>query len=88
MTTEEKINGVTAKITREPDAPSHFPKFKSIESLIADMIKRDVIYKFANINGERVAVKLEKTDEANDNWYENEMRINNHFHDLPIAMFK
>lgn len=56
--------------------------------MVKDMTKRDVIHKFANIGEDFYTVDLEKTDEANDNWYENEMRVSKNTPELPTNMFK
>lgn len=92
MTTTQKINGVTAKIEVEKGAKrSHLQTYSSLEKLVSYMTNNDVIHKGANIGDDFYIVDLEKTDEANENWYENEMRIKNkHFPqpDLPTDMYK
>lgn len=92
MKQTEKINGVTVKFEVEKNSKrNHLTSFNSLSDMVKDMTSRDVIHKGANIGDDFYIVDLEKTDEANDNWYENEMRINDkHFPqpNLPTDMYK
>lgn len=88
----QTINGVTAKITTgDVKYAERFKKFKSVEKAVDYMTSNDVIYGCYAIGTEMHTIELQKTDEANDNWYENEMRINNKYFpqpDLPTNMYR
>lgn len=93
METIEKIAGVTVTLIAEDYCPAHFKQeFKSIPDAVEYMKRNDVIYKPIRMGEKMVTLKLEKTVEANDNWYENEMRITprhmNPQPKLPTDMFK
>lgn len=84
-----KINHITCEIEIEENATrKHLTTFSTIEKMIDYMTSNDVIYKGANIGNDFYIVRLEKTDQANENWYENEMRTNKYFPDLPTNMYK
>lgn len=91
-TTTKVINGVTVKIQTEGNiAEDRFKLFTTLESAVNYMTKNDVFYKPTNIAGIMHTLSIEKTDEANENDYENLMKINNrHFTkpDLPTDMWK
>lgn len=89
MKTIRKINGVTAEVETRPGAPRHLAKFESIEKMVDYMTTNDVIHKGANVNGDMVIISLEKTEQASENWYKNEMRIGkNTANELPTNMYK
>lgn len=89
MKNVQKVNGVTAKVEIEKDAKrSHLPTFETIEKMVDYMTFNDVIHKGANIGNDFYIIDLEKTDEANENWYENEMRISKNTPELPTNMWK
>lgn len=89
MKNVQKVNGVTAKVEIVKDAKrSHLPTFETIEKMVDYMTFNDVIHKGANIGNDFYIVGLEKTDEANENWYENEMRISKNTPELPTNMWK
>lgn len=85
-----KVNGVTAKITMGDYCPSHIRENKNLntfEKVVNYMTLNDVIYKSVNIDGKMHTFEISKTDEANDNEYENMMAINQ-IYPLPTAMYK
>lgn len=88
----EIINGVTVKYEVEKNENlSHLDRFNNLPEMVDYMTRNDVVYKPANIGEYVYRVGLEKTDEANENWSENEMRIKNrHFPqpELPTNMWK
>lgn len=87
----EKINGVTVKIEVENWTAERFRKFSTIEEAVSHMTKNGVLHAGYSIGGFLTSLTIEQTDEAVENWYENEMRIpNKHFPqpDLPTDMYK
>jgi len=72
-----KVNGVTAKIRIEKNAKRiHLNTYKSLEDMVKYMTDNDVIHKGANIGNDFYTLTLHKSDEANENEYQNSMRIN------------
>jgi hypothetical protein len=95
MTTTQTIANVTVKVTIEDrwPCPEHIKQeFSSLEEAVNDMKRRDVIYKAIRQGDKMVTLQIENTDEAIENWYENEMKITpkhtNPTPDLPTDMYK
>lgn len=86
----QKINGVTAKVEMEKDVKrNHLTTFDSLEKAISYMTNNDFIHKGFNIGNDFYVIDIEKTEEANENWYENEIRISkNNTPELPTNMWK
>jgi hypothetical protein len=85
----QKVNGITANVEIEKNAKrNHLRTFQNIEKMVEYMVNNDVIHKGANIGNDFYVISLEKTDEANENWYENEMRISKNTPELPTNMWK
>lgn len=86
------VNGVTAKIEiEEGEKRNHLATYKNIEEMVSYMTGNDVIHKGANIGNDFYIINLEKTDQAQEDWYENEMRIKNKDFPqpgLPTDMYK
>lgn len=87
--TSQKVNGVTAKIQIESgEKRGHLTTYKSLEDMVKYMTDNDVIHKFANIENDLYTIDLQKSDEANENEYENSMRINDKNFPQPTNMWK
>lgn len=85
----QTINGVTAKAEMEKDAKrNHLTTFASLEKAVSYMTNNDVIHKGFNIGNDFYIIDIEKTEEADENWYENEMRISKNTPELPTNMWK
>lgn len=82
------IAGVTVTIEVSENCPLHIDKVASLESAVRYMKRRDVIYKSVRMGTQMYTLTIEKTDEANENWYQNKMRINKQGPGLPTNMWK
>jgi hypothetical protein len=95
MTNTQTISNTTVRVTVNEDyaCPSHIKaQFKNLEEAVNYMKRNDVIYKSIRQGEKMVTLEILKTEEANENWYENEMKITpkhmNATPDLPTDMWK
>lgn len=84
------ISNTTVKVTEEDYCPSHLKnEFASLEDAVNYMKRNDVIYKSIRQGEIMITLEIEKTEEANENWYKNEMRLPGSSQTaLPTAMYK
>ena len=87
------ISNATATIIIAENCASHIKQvFKNLGEMVNYMKENDVIYKFSRFGSHSITIKLEKTDAAINNFYENEMRIPRRnmivVEELPTDMFK
>jgi len=92
MTTSKTISNVTVKVTVQENCPLHIKQFKTLEAAVDYMKDNDVIYKSVRMGEQMITLEISKTDEANENEYENMMKITPKHHnptpDLPTDMWK
>lgn len=93
MTTTQTISNVTVKVTTQETCPSHIAQqFKNLEAAVNYMKENDVIYKSIRMGEQMVTLSIEKTEQANENEYENMMKVTPKHHNptpnLPTDMWK
>jgi hypothetical protein len=95
MKSTQTICGITVQVDICEDyaCPSHIKQqFSSLEKAVEYMKNNDVIYKPIRQGDKMVTLEITKTAQANENWYENEMRLTsrhmNPAPDLPTDMWE
>lgn len=93
MTTVQTISDVAVKVTVKESCPLHITQqFKNLTAAVNYMKKNDVIYKSVRQGEYLVTLEISKTAEANENEYENMMKLTPKHHnpnpDLDTDMWK